>query len=249
MNELLKLQDIQFEANEIMILEQVNGSVHSGDIIGIIGKNGAGKSTLLQIIGGKVQQTKGNLHWLQDNIKNSYVEQETEHYQSIEVSNSEAMLLSKWHVPTNQYRNLSGGEKLKARLANGFATPSNFLLLDEPTNHLDEESTAILIEQIKQYKGTIILVSHDRFFLDKVVTKIWSIENKKLIEHSGNYTSYMKLREQNRKSQQKAYEKQQKMIETVESQINELSKWSQRAHAQSTKKEGFKEYYRVGEEQ
>ncbi|CAM5205834.1 Ribosome protection protein VmlR OS=Ureibacillus acetophenoni OX=614649 GN=vmlR PE=3 SV=1 [Ureibacillus acetophenoni] len=245
MNELLKLQDIQFEANEIMILEQVNGSVHSGDIIGIIGKNGAGKSTLLQIIGGKVQQTKGNLHWLQDNIKNSYVEQETEHYQSIEVSNSEAMLLSKWHVPTNQYRNLSGGEKLKARLANGFATPSNFLLLDEPTNHLDEESTAILIEQIKQYKGTIILVSHDRFFLDKVVTKIWSIENKKLIEHSGNYTSYMKLREQNRKSQQKAYEKQQKMIETVESQINELSKWSQRAHAQSTKKEGFKEYYRV----
>ncbi len=245
MKEILKLQEVQFDINDSIIFKQINGTVRKQDIIGIIGKNGAGKSTLLQIITGALEPTNGHLHWLQDDIKISFVEQETEQYDSVEVSISEATLLSKWHVPTNQYHQLSGGEKLKARLSNGFSSPSNLLLLDEPTNHLDEESTEILIEQIQQYTGTIILVSHDRYFLDKVVTKIWSIENTKIIEHSGNYTSYMEEREQRRISQQRAYEKQQKMIETVESQISQLSSWSQKAHAQSTKKEGFKEYYRV----
>lgn len=245
LKELLKVHELQFDVNDLILFEQFTGTVHQGDIIGIIGKNGAGKSTLLKILSGELQPTKGSLNWVQDNIKISYVEQETEAYDYSEVSSSEATLLSKWHVPTNEYHQLSGGEKLKARLANGFASPSNLLLLDEPTNHLDEESTELLIDQIKHYKGTIILVSHDRYFLDKVVSKIWSIENKKLIEHYGNYTDYMKEREKRRLSQQRAYEKQQKMIETIESQINNLSNWSQKAHAESTKKEGFKEYYRV----
>ncbi len=245
LKELLKLQELQFDVNDISLFEMFTGTVHQGDIIGIIGKNGAGKSTLLKLLSGELQPTKGYLHWMQDNIKISYVEQETQRYDSLEVSTSEATLLSKWHVPTNDYHQLSGGEKLKARLANGFGSPSNLLFLDEPTNHLDEESTELLINQIKHYKGTIILVSHDRYFLDKVVTKIWSIENRNLIEHSGNYTEYMKEREKRRLSQQRAYEKQQKMIETIESQINNLSNWSQKAHAESTKKEGFKEFYRV----
>ncbi|EKS8385404.1 ABC-F family ATP-binding cassette domain-containing protein, partial [Bacillus cereus] len=106
-------------------------------------------------------------------------------------------------------------------------------------------STGFLIKQIKNMKGTVIVVSHDRYFLDVVATKIWSIEDKKLIEHSGNYTSYMKAREQKRKSQQREYEKQQKKIEQVETHIKELSSWSQKAHAQSTKQEGVKEFYRV----
>jgi len=245
MKEIVKLQEVQFDVIDSVIFEQINCTIHQGDIIGVIGKNGAGKSTLLEIIEGILLPTKGQLHWLQDNIKTAYVKQEIEEFNSLDISTSEAKLLSKWHVPTNKYKQLSGGEKLKARLANGFASPSSLLLLDEPTNHLDVESTQLLINQIQHYEGTIILVSHDRFFLDQVTTKIWSIENKKLIEHIGNYTSYMKEREKRRFSQQRAYEKQQKMIETIESQIDELSNWSQKAHAQSTKKEGFKEYYRV----
>lgn len=245
MKELLKLKDVYVEIMEHTLLEQMNATAKQGDIIGVIGKNGAGKSTLLQLINEKIEPTKGQLEWQQTNVTMAYVEQEKEAFASKEVTTVEAELLAKWGVPTNDFHTLSSGEKLKIRLAKGFAKGTNLLMLDEPTNHLDEQSTELLIEQIKSYSGTIIVVSHDRYFLDAVATKIWSIEDRKLIEHKGNYTSYMKFREQKRLTQQREYEKQQKNIERIESQMKELTSWSQKAHAQSTKKEGFKEYYRV----
>ncbi|CAM3988722.1 ribosomal protection-like ABC-F family protein [Bacillus paramycoides] len=245
MKELLKLNDVYVEIMENTLLEKMNVTVKQGEVIGLIGKNGAGKSTLLQLINGKIEPSKGTVEWQQMNMTTAYVEQEKESFISNDVIAKEAELLAKWGVPTNDFITLSGGEKLKVRLAKGFAENPNVLILDEPTNHLDEMSTEFLIKQIKNMKGTIIVVSHDRYFLDVVATKIWSIEDKKLIEHSGNYTSYMKAREQKRMTQQREYEKQQKKIEQVETHIKELSSWSQKAHAQSTKQEGVKEFYRV----
>ncbi|MCM3738268.1 ABC-F type ribosomal protection protein [Bacillus cytotoxicus] len=245
MKELLKLKDVSVEIMENTLFEQINAIVKQGDIIGVIGKNGAGKSTLLQMIYEKLELTKGQVEWQQMNVTMAYVEQEKETFTSKEVTTVEAELLAKWAVPTNDFHTLSGGEKLKIRLAKGFAQNPTLLMLDEPTNHLDENSTELLIEQIKSYRGTIIVVSHDRYFLDAVATRIWSIEDKKLIEHKGNYTSYMKFREQKRLAQQREYEKQQKNIERIESQMQNITSWSQKAHAQSTKKEGVKEYYRV----
>ncbi len=245
MKELLKLNDVYVEIKENTLLEKMNVVVKQGDIIGLIGKNGAGKSTLLQLINGKIEPSKGIVEWQQMNMTTAYVEQEIESFISKDVIAKEAELLAKWGVPTNDFHTLSGGEKLKVRLAKGFTKNPNVLILDEPTNHLDEMSTEFLIKQIKNMKGTVIVVSHDRYFLDVVATKIWSIEDKKLIEHSGNYTSYMKAREQKRLTQQREYEKQQKKIEQVETHIKELSSWSQKAHAQSTKQEGVKEFYRV----
>lgn len=196
MKELLKLNDVYVEIKENMLLEKMNVTVKQGDVIGLIGKNGAGKSTLLQLINGKIEPSKGIVEWQQMNMTTAYVEQEIESFISNDVIAKEAELLAKWGVPTNDFHTLSGGEKLKIRLAKGFAENPNVLILDEPTNHLDEISTGFLIKQIKNMKGTVIVVSHDRYFLDVVATKIWSIEDKKLIEHSGNYTSYMKAREQ-----------------------------------------------------
>ncbi|OCA80801.1 ribosomal protection-like ABC-F family protein [Pseudobacillus wudalianchiensis] len=245
MNELFKLQNVRFEIMDLMIFEGVNASVQQGEVIGIIGKNGAGKSTLLQLIHQDLIPTAGQIRWLQPNLEMAFVEQETESCSSAEVSPAEEVLLRKWKVPNRHFSQLSGGEKLKARLAKGFSKDVHLLLLDEPTNHLDEKSTELLIEQMKDYKGTIVLVSHDRYFLDKVATKIWSIEGKKLIEHKGNYTSYMEARHQKRLTQQREYEKQQKMVERIESQMQELTSWSKKAHAESTKQEGIKEHYRV----
>ena len=139
---------------------------------------------------------------------------------------------------------LSGGEKLKARLSAGLSKNAHLLLLDEPTNHLDSDSIELLLAQIRKYPGTIILVSHNRHFLDAVATKIWSLENHKLIEHSGNYSSYMEERQQKRLTQQREYDKQQKMVERIEAHMDELTSWSHKAHAESTKQEGAKEYYR-----
>lgn len=245
MQELLKLQDITFEILDNIIFKNVNGTVHDGDVIGIIGKNGVGKTTLLQIISGNLSLSNGKINWLKPQVSVEMVEQETEDFASEHTGTKEAQMLAKWNVLTNSYSKLSGGEMLKVRLAKGFSRNAQLLLLDEPTNHLDEQSTEILIEHIKQYKGTLILISHDRYFLDKVVTKIWSLEDQQLIAHKGNYTSYMKAREQRRLTQKRDYEKQQQMIQTIEGQLKELTSWSQKAHADSTKQEGMKEYHRV----
>ncbi|MGM0852444.1 MAG: ribosomal protection-like ABC-F family protein [Bacillota bacterium] len=245
MRELMKLVNISYEMMDQPIFEGINASVQEGDVIGIIGQNGAGKSTLLQLIYGDLVPSKGTLQWLQHDLNIGMVEQETESYSFYDASPSEARLLEKWHVPNHEFQQLSGGEKLKARLAKGFAKNADLLLLDEPTNHLDHGSMKLLTNQIKEYKGTIILVSHDRYFLDEAVTKIWAIEHGKLIEHRGHYSSYMEARKQRRLTQQREYEKQQKMVERIENQMKELTSWSQKAHAQSTKQEGYKEYYRV----
>lgn len=245
MQELLKLDHVSYGIMNTSILEKITATVKQGDIIGVIGKNGAGKSTLLQLIKRLINPTSGQLQWKQENVKIAYVKQEEESFTSNEVDAKQTELLAKWNVPDVPYSLLSGGEKLKMRLANGLAANAQLLLLDEPTNHLDEQSTDLFIELLQNYQGTIIIVSHDRYFLDVVATKIWSLEERKLIEHNGNYTSYVKEREQRRLSQQRQYEKQQKNIERIEAQMKELTSWSHKAHAQSTKQEGVKEYYRL----
>lgn len=245
MKELLKLTNISYEVMDVNIFENVNASVQQGEIIGIIGNNGAGKSTLLQLINNDLEPVRGQIQWLQQDLKVFMVEQEVVSHPSEDKTPSEVKLLDKMHVPGHEFQQLSGGEKLKARLAKGLSKEADLLLLDEPTNHLDEDSLEFLKGQIKNYRGTIIFVSHDRYFLDAVATKIWSIEDKKLIEHRGNYSSYMEVRKQKRLTQQREYEKQQKMVERIEGQMNEITSWSKKAHSQSTKKEGVKEYYRV----
>lgn len=245
MKELFKLQHVCVELMETLIFEEINVSVQQGDIIGVIGKNGAGKSTLLQLINRDLLPTKGNIQLVEENMSTAFVEQETASYDSKEMSPHENVVHKIWDIPCHDFSKLSGGEKLKARLAHGFAANATLLLLDEPTNHLDEQSTALLIEQIQKYKGTIILVSHDRYFLDVVATKIWSIEDQKLIAHKGNYSSYVGFREHKRLTQQRAYQKQKKMVERIEGQMDDLTSWSKKAHTQSTKQEGFKEHFRV----
>ncbi|UOQ44218.1 ABC-F type ribosomal protection protein [Halobacillus salinarum] len=244
MKELVKLSNVSYEMLEVPLLDQFNAAVQQGDVIGVIGKNGAGKSTLLQLLHGDRTPSNGQIQWLRNGLVTVMVEQETQSHSLEDAIPGEMKLLEKWNVPSVEYSQLSGGEKLKARLARGLAKGAELLLLDEPTNHLDESSLNQLKNEFAHYPGTIILVSHDRYFLDEVATKIWAIEERKLIEHKGNYSSYMEVRKQKRLTQQREYEKQQKMKERIEGQMNELTSWSKKAHAQSTKQEGTKEYYR-----
>ncbi|MFP7477441.1 ribosomal protection-like ABC-F family protein [Terribacillus saccharophilus] len=243
MKELIKLQQVSYLYGERLILQEANAIVHQGDVIGITGRNGAGKSTLLQLIAGKKQVAKGAI-WLADTLEVDVVEQEKENYASQPDLPEAVILRGKWKVPSVPYRNMSGGEKLKARLANGFTSKADVLLLDEPTNHLDEDSVNLLIEEIKKTNKTMLIVSHDRYLLDQVATKIWSAEEQILHTFEGNYTAYTNYRQKEKAAQQHAYEKQQKRIKQVEDQIASLQNWSAKAHVQSTKQEGAKEYYR-----
>jgi macrolide transport system ATP-binding/permease protein len=245
LKEMAKLHNISLEIMDRFLFKDLNATIGYGEVIGLIGRNGSGKSTLLQLLLGQVNLSEGHIEWEKNKPDVFLVDQEKQTFTSNHITELEASLMAKWHIPDVPYELLSGGEKLKIRLAKGFATSPSLLLLDEPTNHLDRESIELLIAQIKNYKGTIIAVSHDRYFLDQVATKIWSLENTKIIEQKGNYSHYIKIRNQRRLTQQREYEKQQRKIESVENQINNLSSWSQQAHAQSTKQEGVKEYYRV----
>ena len=115
--------------------------------------------------------------------------------------------------------NLSGGEKTRLAMAKLLLEEPDLLILDEPTNHLDLDTLAWLEDYLKGYKGAIIIVSHDRYFLNKLCTKIFEIENKRLTIYKGNYSSYVAQREMNLERQNKAYEIQQKEIAKLEDYI------------------------------
>jgi ATP-binding cassette subfamily F protein 3 len=124
---------------------------------------------------------------------------------------------------------LSGGEKTTVALAKLLIHNPDILLLDEPTNHLDMEAVEWLESYLKSYKGIIIIVSHDRYFLDHVVTKIVEIEDMKSISYKGNYSAFVAQKEENMRIQYEHFREQQKKINAMEKTVTELRDWAMRA--------------------
>lgn len=124
---------------------------------------------------------------------------------------------------------LSGGEKTKVTLGRQLMYNPDILLLDEPTNHLDMDSIEWLEEYIKNYEGVVMIISHDRYFLDNVVTKIIEIEDKISTTYKGNYSSYLEQKEENRRVQYEQYREQQKRISATKSTIKELREWAMKS--------------------
>lgn len=241
-----KLIDICITFGDNQILENAKADIVAGAVIGIVGGNGEGKSSLLSVIANEALPSSGQIEWFGTNPSISYFKQEDEQFRQTEYEHGEFGYFSKWAVPEGrEFALLSGGEKMKRRLSRVFAENSYVLLLDEPTNHLDQESLSFLKEQILSYTGTIILVSHDRYFLDEVANYIWEVENKKLTVYTGNYSTYRDKKADKHLTQQRLYNAQQSKIKQVEKQISELKNWSSKAHADSTKHEFNKEFYRV----
>ncbi len=168
----------------------------SNDRIGIVGPNGAGKTTLLEIICGMIEPSSGDIDL---KVSHVYVPQLREAQGEIsEISKKE------WKVPESAN---SGGEITRRKLAKAFSTSSQLLICDEPTSNLDEDGIMQLEHSLLSYKGTIILVSHDRALLDKVCNKIWEVEDGVFTEFHGNYSSYKQQKELKRKSAWDAFEK------------------------------------------
>ena len=125
---------------------------------------------------------------------------------------------------------LSGGEKTRVLLGKLLLKKPTLLLLDEPTNHLDSEAIEWLEFFLKQYKGTVILISHDRYFLDQVVGRIFEVHNKKLKSYNGNYTNYLELSKIEKEIELKKYEDQQKDIKKQEESIEKLKAYGREKH-------------------
>ena len=263
---ILSLKEIQKSYGERMILKSISMEIETRARIGLIGYNGTGKTTLANIITGAIQADKGVMRFGKENISIGYLRQSIEYtagiFQSMMESGAEAgifELTSQLGLTGTQDWNqerlehLSGGERLKLALAHIWSTKPDLLILDEPTNHLDSDGILWLVEELSTYKGAVMVISHDRYFLDNAVNRIIEMENGMVQEYTGNYSSYKKKKEENRKIQQHQYENQQKEIKRIEAQMDQLKNWSEKAHRDSTKHGtpserklmGKKEYYRV----
>ncbi len=227
MTVLGKIQQVKIEYGDRVIVKNVVLDIKQLCCIGIVGGNGEGKSTILAFLAGDLEATEGNVHWYGNKPSTYYFKQEVE---------SDA---------SNQIDVLSGGEQMKRRLSKAFSKHVQVLLLDEPTNHLDQQSLVELVKQIRHYAGTILVVSHNRSFLDEVATTIWEVGHQQITAYEGNYSAYRKEKEERKKVQSRLYEEQQKKIARIDEQIAALQNWSSKAHADSTKQDGYKEYFRV----
>lgn len=203
-----KITDVVKKYNDLEILKKSSAIIERGDKIALIGANGKGKSTLLRMIYGIEPFQQGTIekginvlmafyaqHQLESlKLDNSIIE-ELMNVNSLKTEEKIREICGKFLFKKDdiykQIRILSGGEKARVALIKVLLQGANFLLLDEPTNHLDMVSINILAQAIQQYQGTCVVVSHDRFFVNKIVNKIWHIEDMVLKEYFGTYDEFV----------------------------------------------------------
>ena len=221
--EVVIIKDLTHAYEDKILFLGTNLLIERGDRIAFLGPNGAGKSTLLHLINGTEQPTEGSITIGDHNVTPSYFEQnqaealdlnktviETIHDEVPDWSNEEVRTLLGRFLFTKdtvfkKVGALSGGEKARLALAKMLLRPANLLILDEPTNHLDIPAKEMLEEAIQNYDGTLIVVSHDRYFISQVATKIVEIRNGELVLYQGDYHYYLdKVAEEKEKSQLEA---------------------------------------------
>ncbi|AIM37482.1 ABC transporter ATP-binding protein [Sphingobacterium sp. ML3W] len=204
---VVTLEKVSKSYPNLEILEDTEGIIEKGDKIALIGANGKGKSTLLRIVAGadlefegksehghNVSQTFFAQHQLEAlHLENSIIAEMqafAPKHSETEIRSILGCFLFSGDDAFKKIKVLSGGEKSRVALAKALTADANFLALDEPTNHLDMQSVNILIQALQQFEGTLIVVSHDRYFLDHVANKIWYIEDKKIKEYPGTYQEF-----------------------------------------------------------
>ncbi|MDQ0193764.1 ribosomal protection-like ABC-F family protein [Paenibacillus wynnii] len=221
-----------FGAREI--LKNLDFKIEKGESIGLIGKNGEGKSTLLRILAGVDQPDAGRLS---NGFKVAYVPQslDTDVHQVVhqwlnnnqqdmdpEIIEGLRMPEYIWNLPVN---NLSGGEQTKVLLLSALSQPSDLLLLDEPTNHLDMNTVLWLEKKLISLKQSVIIVSHDRRFLDEVTKTTWELKEGEINKFSGNYSFYMQQNAGTRKRVEKEYNEYLKEKDRLKKSIIRKQIW------------------------
>jgi len=193
-----ELENITLNYLDQEILKINRLAVHQFDRIGIVGKNGVGKSTLLKLLAKKIEPTKGLVKSFADF---GYFEQ----INPPKGNDVDRNLFGKLRIP-DQSSHLSGGEQTRLKLAKLFSDYHQALLIDEPTTHLDHEGRTFFLDELRYYYGALILISHDRFLLDQLVTTIWEIEDGQVTVYSGNYSDYQQAKTLEREQQNQAHQ-------------------------------------------
>ena len=238
---IINIEHIEKIFGDKVIFADASLGIQQGDKIGIIGINGTGKSTLLRIIAGEEEPDRGEVI-RQNGLKILYLPQNPEFPREGTLA-SYALKgdpQTDWQVesylnilgitaPAAPFATLSGGQKRKAALARALSQDFDVLLLDEPTNHLDMEMTGWLEEYLRNMRKTLLMVTHDRYFLDRTVNKILEISRGSLYEYEADYSGFLELKAQ-REEMELASERKRQSILRIETQ------WARRGcRARSTK--------------
>ena len=231
--DVLIINDLQVGYEE-QVGQKYNFSVYKGDRLAIVGKNGIGKSTLIKTIAKKQKKLGGNIQYGSKVSLGYYDQKQAEFESSKTILNElwdEYPLMKEAEVRTvlgrflfrgddvlKIVRDLSGGEKARLQLAKLMLEKNNLLILDEPTNHLDITSKQVLEEALENYEGTILFVSHDRYFINKIANKVFDITEEGYNIYLGNYDYYLEKREQEKIAKRL---KEEKIAEVVVKEVND----------------------------
>ena len=258
---VLRIKDLAKSFDGKEIFSNLNLDIYRGDRIGVIGKNGVGKSTLLKIINDIEKQSKGDFK-IGDRVKIGYYDQNhqglnpkrtvlEELMYHFVLSEEEARNICGGFLFTEddvykEISSLSGGEKARVAFMKLMLEKPNFLILDEPTNHLDIYSREILSESLEEYTGTILVVSHDRNFLDCVVNNIYEVKKDGAVLFKGDYNSYLNQREEVKEKDVKAslnFEEQKKNKNRISSLEKKIIKAEADVEKLEEKKSAKEEEY------
>ena len=247
-NDVLAVRDVEMSFPDKVLFKDLNLDIYRGEKVALIGPNGAGKSTLFKIIMNEMQPMEGDVKF-GTNVNTAYFHQEQKtlnlensvideiwdanpHLTQTEVRNMLGAFLFENEDVFKKISSLSGGERARVAILKLILSQSNFLLLDEPTNHLDIDSKEVLEEALVNYTGTIFTISHDRYFLNKVVDKILVLGENGVIEYLGNYDYYIEKKrqlsemnkEENTETKTKTQLKEEKRKEKEQREIERRSK-------------------------
>ena len=209
---ILNIEHIHKIFGDKVFFDDISCGIDQGEKIGIIGVNGTGKTTLLRVIAGEEEPDEGQVI-TQNGIRISWLPQTPEFPQHMTILDyvAEGKWQKDWSTESEARRmlntlgitdqnsnmdNLSGGEKKRVALARMLLNPADILILDEPTNHLDGEMVTWLEDFLRNFRGTVIMVTHDRYFLDRVTNRILEISHGKLYSYAGDYSRFLELKAQ-----------------------------------------------------
>ena len=240
---LLSAEQLSINFGSRQLLQDVDFYLNEGDKTGVIGINGTGKSTFLKVLAGLVQPDSGRIS-RRPNLQVSYLPQNPEmdddrtileqvfasmppQFRALNEYEAKAMLTKLGLGETDRrIGTLSGGERRRAALCAALIHPADVLVLDEPTNHLDLRATEWLEEYLLHFKGTVLAISHDRFFLDRIAQRCIEINDGKAEFYSGGYSFYAVERQKRFEEKLRKYEKDQAKIEQLTRAAEQMHLWA-----------------------
>ena len=225
---VLNLEHISKTYGEKVIFDDISCGIHQGDKIGIIGINGTGKTTFLRILAGFEETDEGQVV-MQNGLRITYLPQHPEFpegatilsyvtqgqkEQSWNPETEAHMVLNKLGIEDHEEEiaHLSGGQKKRVALAAVLVNPADVLILDEPTNHLDNEMASWLEDYLNRFKGVVIMVTHDRYFLDRVTNKILEISHGKIYTYEAKYSDFLEMKAQREEMEMASERKKQSIL-------------------------------------